>query len=466
MDDRTILDDFTNYPLTDIGSSKLYADMFKKELRFIREMGMYFFYNGKVWIKDMGGVYARRLAKKFAISMVKKASEILDDKTRKIYVDYYNKFNNYNVREKLVKDAQTVHLMEYSEFDNKPELYNCQNGTFNLKTGKLQEHNSDDMLTQISNVVYDANARCERWEQFIDEIMKSDEQSKNLLQMISGHCLSGSTKFECFFMLYGKTTRNGKGTFNSTMMKMHGNYAQVLNPDSLSVKSFYNNSEAPNEAIASLAGVRYVCVSEPGENLVLNSDLVKTLTGGDPIRARFLKQHFFTYIPRFKIVINTNYLPKILDDTVFESNRIILLNFNVHFDASNRDNTLKDRFIKQESLSGIFNWCYEGYKMLERSGTFKIPDKSKLLFDSYRDKSDIAKQFITEYLVPVEGARLKFKAAFDEYKDWAKDNGYGQYNRGNFKEKMERHVKIAEYRKQDCIFDYDLQRNVQIPFDC
>ena len=465
MDGRSVLDDFVNYPLTDIGSSKLYADMFKCELRFVREMGLYFYYNGKVWVKDIGSIFAKRLAKKFAISTVRKSSDIQDDKTRKVFVDYYNKFNNFNAREKLVKDAQTVYLIDYSEFDNKPELYNCQNGTFNLKTGKLQKHNADDLLTQISSVTYDAGARCERWERYIDEIMEKDEPSKRLLQMISGYCLSGSTKFECFFMLYGKSTRNGKGTFNSTMMKMHGDYAQVLNSESLSVKSFYNNSEAPNEAIASLAGVRYVCVSEPGENLVLNSDLVKTLTGGDPIRARFLKQHFFTYIPCFKIVINTNYLPKILDDTIFESDRLMLLNFNVHFSAESRDSTLKKQFVKPESLSGIFNWCYEGYKMLERSGTMEMPDKSKLLFNKYREECDVAKQFISEILVPVDGARLKFKSVYDEYKDWARDNGYGQCSRKTFKAKMEKHVEIKDYIGQACIFHYDFQSNMNIPFN-
>lgn len=465
MDEGAVLDNFTIYPLTDIGSSKLYADMFKNKLRFVREMGLYFYFNGKVWIKDIGGVFAKRLAKKFALLTVEKANNIADDKTREVYVKYYNKFNNYNAREKLVKDAQTVHIMEYAEFDNKPELYNCQNGTFNLKTGKLQKHNADDMLTQISNVIYDENARCKRWEKFVDEIMKQDEPSKNLLQMIAGHCLSGSTKFECFFILYGKSTRNGKGTFNSTMMKMHGDYAQVLNPDSLSVKSFYNNSEAPNEAIASLAGVRYVCVSEPGENLVLNSDLVKTLTGGDPIRARFLKQHFFTYIPCFKIVINTNHLPKILDDTVFESNRLVLLNFNVHFDEESRDNTLKNKFIKPENLSGIFNWCYEGYKMLERSGTLKMPDKSKILFDKYREESDVIKQFMSDVLAPIEGVKIKFKAVYDEYKEWAKENGYKQCSRKTFKDKIGKYVKIDKPRDQDLIFDYDLQENVQNPFN-
>ena len=79
MEGRDVLDDFVSYPLTDIGSSKLYADMFKNELRFVRELGMYFYYNGKVWVKDINSIFAKRLAKKFAITLIQKASELPDD---------------------------------------------------------------------------------------------------------------------------------------------------------------------------------------------------------------------------------------------------------------------------------------------------------------------------------------------------------------------------------------------------
>lgn len=463
MAGRSILDDFLNYPLTDIGSSKLYADMFKNELCYVRERSVYFYYNGKVWIKDTGGIFARRMAKKFAIETVKKALQLPDEETRKAYIKYYNRFNSYNAREKLVKDAQTVYLVDYSEFDKNPHLYNCQNGTFNLKTAVLQPHNAKDMLTQISNVEYHAEATCDRWEQFINEITQEDEASANLLQQIAGYCLGGSTQFECFFMLYGKTTRNGKGTFNSTMMKMHGDYAKVLAPESLAIKKFQSNSEAPNDSIASLAGARYVCVSEPGESLVLNSDLVKTLTGGDPIKARHLYEHSFTYIPQFKIVINTNFLPTVLDDTIFASNRLVLLNFNRHFDVNSRDISLKSFFIKPENLSGIFNWCYEGYRKLHDVKMLEMPEKSKDLFDKYRSESDITKQFITEVLQPVPGERLKLKAVYDKYKEWAADNGFKQYSRNTFKQKMEKHVQIEEYNHQKQIFGYMFK--VEKPFD-
>ena len=160
MDEGNVLENFLEYPLTDIGSSKLYADMFRNKLRFVRELGVFYYYNGKVWIKDVNGVYAKRLAKQFAIELIGKANKIADDEMRGKYVKYYNKFNGYNSREKLVKDAQSVYFIEFSEFDKKSYLYNCQNGTFNLKTGVLQEHSADDLLTQISNVTYDQKANC------------------------------------------------------------------------------------------------------------------------------------------------------------------------------------------------------------------------------------------------------------------------------------------------------------------
>ncbi len=448
-----------DYPETDIGTSKLFADVYKRKLKFVRELGLYFFYNGTVWVKDVNFVYARRLAKKFAIDAVKYANQISEEKIRETAVKYYAKFNGYNQREKLIKDAQSVYVIDYGDFDTHPRLYNCKNGTFNLDTGELQEHNPEDMLTQVSNVEYHAGAVCERWEKYIDEVMDGDEQSKNLLQMIAGYCLAGDTKFECFFILYGGTTRNGKGTFNSTMFKMHKDYAKVIQPESLSVKSFYNSSDAPNESIASLAGSRYVCVSEPGEDLFLNSDLVKTLTGGDPIKARFLRQNSFTYTPQFKIVINTNFLPKVKDDTIFTSDRLYLLNFEKHFGLEIRDSRLKEKLIKPENMSGIFNWCYEGYKMLEIAGRFHLPDKSKKLFEQYRAESDTTQQFINECLVKLEGERTPLTQVYNRYRDWAADNGFAKCNKATLRKRLERKFLIDEYNHQLRIFDYALRKD-------
>lgn len=456
---------FMQYPRNGIGASKLYADAYKDKLRFVPEIGMYYYYNGVVWVKDLSSVYALRMARKFWRDTIALSNKIEDETIRRDAIKFYNRYGDLGHREKLVRDAKTIYVVEFKEFDSHPDLYNCKNGTLDLKTGDFREHRSSDMLTQVSNVFYDENAKCERWDKFIDEVMEGDEQSKALLQMISGYCLSGSTKLECFFMLYGESTRNGKGTFNNVMFKMHNDYAKTLRTEALSAKSFYGNGDSPNESIASLNGARYVCVSEPGESLVLDSDLVKALTGGDPITARFLHQHNFTFFPQFKIVINTNFLPLIKDDTIFSSERLFVLNFTRHFDAANRDNDLKNKLVKDENMSGIFNWCYEGYKMLERSGTLKTPDKSKAIFNQYREDSDTTQQFINECLIASEGARTSFKKVYDRYRDWSRDSGFQACSKKTLEKRLrKKQFKITDYGNRLRIFNYEIIQN-DVSFD-
>lgn len=113
LDEWDVLE-FTAYPRTGIGTSKLFADKYKNELRFVRELGLYFYYNGVVWVKDLNYVYARRLAKKFTQTAINTANKIEDDDTRNAAVKYYSKYTDYNQREKLIKDAQSVYVIDQS----------------------------------------------------------------------------------------------------------------------------------------------------------------------------------------------------------------------------------------------------------------------------------------------------------------------------------------------------------------
>jgi len=45
-------------------------------------------------------------------------------------------------------------------FDADPWLFNCLNGTVNLKTGRREPHIRSDMITKIAKTVYDSTAPC------------------------------------------------------------------------------------------------------------------------------------------------------------------------------------------------------------------------------------------------------------------------------------------------------------------
>lgn len=139
-------------------------------------------------------------------------------------------------------------------------------------------HNLDDRLTKISPVDYDPNARCNRFLTFVKEITSGDVDKAQFLQKMLGYGMSGDTRYECLFILYGATTRNGKGTLCESVLKVLGTYGCTARPETLSMKP-NANSHNPSEDIARLAGVRFANISEPGKGMVLNAAQVKSMSG-------------------------------------------------------------------------------------------------------------------------------------------------------------------------------------------
>lgn len=126
---------------------------------------------------------------------------------------------------------------------------------------KFLPHDPEDKLTKISDVAYDPDARCEWLEMFVDEIMSGDEARARFLQRALGYALSGDSRFECLFILYGATTRNGKGTLMESVLKVMGDYGSTVRPETISMKQNVS-SQNPTEDIARLAGIRFANISE------------------------------------------------------------------------------------------------------------------------------------------------------------------------------------------------------------
>lgn len=293
------------------------------------------------------------------------ALKITDEHKRKEYMNYTRRWQTHGTRVNILKDAQVYHPISATEFDSDPYIFNCKNGTIREDSFECYEHKSTDKLTKISNVIYDPQAHSDRWDRFISEIMSEDKEKAKFLQKLFGYGLTGDTRHECMTILYGASTRNGKGTLCESVLKVLGSYGCTARPETLAQKMNANSSQ-PTEDIARLAGVRFVNISEPGKGLVLNAAQVKSLTGNDTINARFLHENSFDFQPLFKLYINTNYLPAINDMTVFSSNRLFIIPFEKHFDESEQDKTLKKEFAKPEVQSAILNWLIEGYTIIQR----------------------------------------------------------------------------------------------------
>lgn len=408
------------YLCGDIGNGRLFADRYKDKARYVPERKKWFVFNGKVWQPDTGNLMAMELCKKLTDELLSHSRTLPEGYEQ--YKEAAKKWKKRTVRETILKDAASVYPISLKQFDRDPLLFNCQNGTLNLRTMEFKEHCSVDLLTMISGVHYDPNAECGDWEKFIDEIMEGDQDKMLYLQKALGLSLTGDTSYECGFILYGATTRNGKGTTMETYMKLVGTYGKTAKPDTIAQRQFANGS-GPSEDIARLAGARFVNVSEPDKKLVLNSALVKTMTGNDTITARFLNEISFEFKPRFKMFINTNHLPSVTDATLFSSDRVRVIPFERHFREEERDMGLKERLSRPESLSGILNWCIKGYRELKKNG-FKPPESVLSATEEYRIDSDKISRFIEEELEAGFGFEVRTSDVYTKYQDWCYQNGF------------------------------------------
>ena len=363
------------------------------------------------------------LCKKVSKALGHHAVEMQDDEKRNLYQKQWGKWTARNYRENVIKDAMSVEPIPTSaaHFDSDPYLFNCINGTLDLRSMTFHDHAPDDMLTKTSGVQYNPEARCPRWEQFIDEITCGDKTLGRYIQKALGYALTGITNRECLFILYGATTRNGKGTLCETMLKLMGDYGKTASPETLAQRK-YKDSRGPTEDIARLAGARFVNMSEPDKSMVFNAALLKTLTGGDTISARFLNEQSFEFKPQFKIFINTNHLPRVDDSTVFSSGRIILIPFNRHFDEQERDPNLKATLTTSEALSGILNWCIQGYKSLAIDG-LQAPQCVIEQIEGYKDTSDKTGQFIEDCLDRAPNGEVTIGDLYARYSMWCPNNG-------------------------------------------
>lgn len=420
-----------NYTWDDKGNGQLFADVFKDRCRYNVTAKEWYRYNGRNWEEDTGAMEVSRQAKELSEALLS-YSFTIDEGKKDGYRKHIIRLGQLRYRRTMVEDARDRYYITSDDLDQDLYLFNCQNGVIDLRTFQFREHNPDDLLSKISNVVYEPGVRSQDFEKFYDEVMMGDTEKKEYLQKLLGYSLTGDTREESAYFLYGATTRNGKGTLMGTYDYMLGStegYAMNILPETLAQKKVKDSRQASGD-IARLKSCRFLNMSEPPKRMMFDVALFKTLLGRDPITARHLREREFEFLPVFKLFINTNFLPVITDDTVFTSGRINVITFDKHFKENERDKGLKNRLRKQQNISGFFNWCLEGLKNFYKDGAIP-PATVTAATDEYRSLSDKVGNFIQECLEESE-KNCKAKDVYDTYKTWCAVYGYGSENKGNF----------------------------------
>ncbi len=437
------LDAANTFSQTDKGFAEMYVAMFGSVSRYNPTKREYMFYDGVRWVLDLESMRAKNNAKKLADALRVYAASYtdLEEKSLVEYTKHALKLMTNRTREIMVKDAKDLNFFQSEQLDEDDYLLNCQNGVLDLSGSEpvFIGHDPELLLSKVCNAEYDADAKSILWENSVAEIMEYDVEKIQYIQKLLGLALTGCAKEEEMYFFYGSTSRNGKSTIAETVLYLLGDYGATLSPESLASKSKDSRQASPD--MAKLQGVRLVVASEPPKRMLFDVSLVKTLTGRDRITARHLYESEISFVPKFKLLINTNYLPLITDDTIFKSERIRVINFNRHFSPEEQKKELKDQL--RNEMSGILNWMLDGWHMYQKEG-LEPPQPIKDSTQRYQHESDKIGMFFEDCLVEFDGNNLAAKDVYEHYNEWCADTGQRAEGRKNFYVELRSRGKLAE----------------------
>jgi len=423
-------------PLTDLGNAERLQDNFGDVVRYSYEIGRYLTYDGARWnmhLYEATNRYIHQTIRKIAAE-----AENCDDPE---YADILRRHmlksesaGHIRAVKEIAKDLLSI---RQNQLDQDPLLLNVANGTIDLRTGVLRDHNKRDYITKLVNVHYDPTAKCPLWLAFLDRVMDGNDAMIAYLKRAIGYTLTADISEECLFFCYG-TGRNGKSKFLGALLEMLGDYGQVM-PTSVLLDKGFANSTLSND-VATLRGARMGVAIEPEEGQKLNEGQVKALTGGDKITARHMYKDFFQFTNLSKLWLATNHKPRVhgQDDGIWS--RIRLIPWTVKIPVEERDHKLAEKL--QKEYSGILAWAVQGCFDWLENGLCE-PDEVKISTAKYREEMDLIGQFFSDCCILMPNLQTTSADLYEKYKDWCEKNGNRPQSKRNFGMKLaERGLKI------------------------
>lgn len=405
---------------TDYGNAQRFVARHGDKMRYCTAWGKWLVWNGQRWRADDTAEVVR-LAKDTVRSIYGEAESTADDTTRKGIAKHAMRSESASrIREMIgLAESEPGIPVTPSQLDANPYLFNAANGTINLRTGELRPHDPLDLITKMSPVAYDPDAQLDLWDSFISWVTGDREDFAHYLQKAIGYGLTGITSEEKLFMLLGPEA-TGKSTFAEAVKSTLGDYSKTADFESFLQRTFTGGIR---NDIADLAGARFVVSIEVDEGKRLAEGLVKTITGGDTIKARHLYHEGFEFTPQFKLWLAANHAPCVSADDGAMWRRIIRLPFERIIPKDKRDGNVK-AYLRDPFIGGpaILAWAVKGCLAWQAEGLAE-PDVITRATEAYRQEENPLTGFIEECCVirpEVSVSRHDFNTA---YEAWCKKAG-------------------------------------------
>lgn len=360
--------------LTEDRAAAYFASIYKDRLAYCHSAGVWFEYDGSIWRRHM-----TPLAFHYAREMMRGLSDNLNSPGQFQKVRFASGVETF-------ARADPIFSRTADHWNSDPYLLGTPSGTVDLRTGRLRPSMASDFINRAT-AVPPSDMGCPKWLAFLHGATGGDVEMIRFLQQIAGYSLTGLTTEHALFFIYGGGG-NGKSVFIDTLTRIFGEYAQTA---AMATFERQDSSAIPAD-LAMLDGARLVTASETEEGRAWAESRVKQMTGGDPITARFMRQNFFTFTPRFKLVIVGNHKPglKSVDDAM--KRRFNIIPFIIK--PQKPDKELADKL--QAEWPGILQWAIKGCLDWQKNGLIR-PSSVIQATNKYFAEQNILQQWMDQF---------------------------------------------------------------------
>lgn len=368
-----------NLPVSEDSLAVAFAREYELRAKYCHLSGYWFLWDGARWKKNKRKLalqWIRRMVRAYASGEAPKAAKDLGRSA---------------VMHAIERLAQGDELIACTgdEFDTNDWLLGTPGGTVDLVTGELMPPDPKQMISRCTAVAPREGVP-HRWLAFLREVTGGDGQLIAYLQHMFGYALTGVTSEQCLFFLYGGGG-NGKSTLMNVLCGILGDYAVTAPMEAFTVSA----RDRHETEVAMMAGARVVKASETEEGRSWAESRIKSITGSEEISARFLHRDYFSFTPKFKLIISGNHKPVLRNVDKAIGRRFRMLPFL--FTPKEEDGQLG--IALRQEWPEILQWAIEGCLDWQESGRFPPCEAVVQMTSEYLHDQDMLAQFIEQCCV-------------------------------------------------------------------
>jgi putative DNA primase/helicase len=401
------VDPLPDEPMTELGYARRLIEVYGARLRFVVAWNRWLIWDGARWAQDADG-QAQRWMKLIARSVTSAA--IRDQAEKDVQRAAKRAESNGSVKGAMALASTELEIaVSPDDLDADPYLLNCRNGILDLRTGQLGPHDPARLLMKMTGAAYERSAPGPEFAKFLDRI-QPDQGMREFLARLLGHSIDGTVTEHILPIFYGDGA-NGKSTLVEAIMNALGDYADAADPDLLRARTF----DAHPTGVADLFGKRLALLHESDAGHRLAEGTVKRLTGGDKLKARRMREDFWSFEPSHMFVLLTNHKPIVggTDEGIWR--RLRLVPFEIVIPAAERDENLSAKLAAE--AEAILAWLVAGYLDWAANGLGEPRQVTEATM-AYRADSDPLGRFISERCLCMPALHVGSTELFSQYEKW------------------------------------------------